>query len=638
MSTESNILINGNFELGNFGFNNSFYNHDVYQTYVEEIIEPINSPVYSVNTNPSLVYSKWPSFSDHTSGSGKMFLAYPIGTNSIERVTLHYPSLTVTPNTYYYITFYLRWLGEYTGENIVVQCSFLEENSTFKKIDTNYNIWNFDNENWSFFENTLNTKDNSLVRLFIFPQTSIPWTIDDITVRPYSETIEESSSSSSTVEEDIIIPENKKITYFSYLNGTKDIFNPIINNNTGMSFSGYFTPTNNPSKYDFFGYGIDKKIKDKGTIYCNDASKLFSLNRGYVKMILNFEENIYGGHSNLKKVRDYNEYVLWAVNLGVKEIESPGIGAFLTGNSLTFKFKSSTGEFLLDYYGLNTQAKENITLEFVWEIGKLFNEDTVILAVNNSIVSSANYNFVNPFLNEDFKNLKFTCLNNSFGHSNLKCTLINLHIADSPPEYFIYRFESSSSSSSSLSSISEDSDEYIPGGPIIGVNQPIIIFSFIDESSPYINSLIKNTDINEFENYFASFPARTGSKFVCFQMTPCPGSTAECASIFPGPSNVIEDEMIKKTSTEWTKMKTYFDQAVSDMSLNEISKFYLFFSIDNSGSMKDEDVRDAINALTSYVNFLYPNCIIDDTFGSKQERWIKDMLFAYKTLGDASLI
>jgi hypothetical protein len=69
-----NMLTNGDFEAGNVGFGSSL----IYT----ELILPNLDGRYTVTDNPSHQMPEWVDRGDHTSGSGKMFLATPWGNES----------------------------------------------------------------------------------------------------------------------------------------------------------------------------------------------------------------------------------------------------------------------------------------------------------------------------------------------------------------------------------------------------------------------------------------------------------------------------------------------------------------------------------------------------------------------------
>jgi hypothetical protein len=66
-----NLIVNGDFELGNQDFFTEY-------TYLDPSIQGVwtlgPEYMYTVSTDPSLYHSQWPSFGDHTSGSGKMMI------------------------------------------------------------------------------------------------------------------------------------------------------------------------------------------------------------------------------------------------------------------------------------------------------------------------------------------------------------------------------------------------------------------------------------------------------------------------------------------------------------------------------------------------------------------------------------
>lgn len=91
-----NLIVNGDFEAGNTGFT-SDYTYD-------------NSPpmggygYYAIDTNPKTWNSQWASFGDHTSGSGKMFIAD--GSVTLPLKTVWQETVTVDSSTPYIFSYW----------------------------------------------------------------------------------------------------------------------------------------------------------------------------------------------------------------------------------------------------------------------------------------------------------------------------------------------------------------------------------------------------------------------------------------------------------------------------------------------------------------------------------------------------
>ncbi|MGQ9789620.1 MAG: PEP-CTERM sorting domain-containing protein [Armatimonadota bacterium] len=90
-----NLIVNGDFEAGNTGFTTD-YTHDS--------TPPMSGlGYYAIGTNPKTWNNLWASYGDHTSGSGKMFIAdgYTVGDKTVWQQTV-----TVASNTPYIFSYW----------------------------------------------------------------------------------------------------------------------------------------------------------------------------------------------------------------------------------------------------------------------------------------------------------------------------------------------------------------------------------------------------------------------------------------------------------------------------------------------------------------------------------------------------
>lgn len=101
-----NILINGDFELGNVGFYSPYHYIEDVPGYQEELYTPGR---YTVIDSPDLVNDTWPPCTDHTGGSGSnMFVVN--GTLLMD--TIWCQTVNVTPNSYYYFSAWVAVVDE----------------------------------------------------------------------------------------------------------------------------------------------------------------------------------------------------------------------------------------------------------------------------------------------------------------------------------------------------------------------------------------------------------------------------------------------------------------------------------------------------------------------------------------------
>ncbi|MFH1369887.1 MAG: PEP-CTERM sorting domain-containing protein [Planctomycetota bacterium] len=108
-ATGANLIANGDFELGNTGYNTGFNTSYIYS--------PTGFPegTYAVNTNPRNLNTLFADYHDHTTGAGNMLIANG-ATNP--NVTVWEQILFVTPDTSYEFSFWLSTANEYVPSGI----------------------------------------------------------------------------------------------------------------------------------------------------------------------------------------------------------------------------------------------------------------------------------------------------------------------------------------------------------------------------------------------------------------------------------------------------------------------------------------------------------------------------------------
>jgi len=244
------------------------------------------------------------------------------------------------------------------------------------------------------------------------------------------------------------------ITYYSDLKTIKDINNPLINNNVQMRHVGFFENSPNLTT-PYFATSLTKTIQNKAMIYCANASKLFSINTGYVSLLLSFPASINNGVYSLVRNSD-KKYLLWGVNMGQTDIENPGIGAFLSNNGIEFSIKTLASYASLIDDTSSIQSNVFFKIEFIWDkdgIAGLDSEITMALIVNDEIVasgaiailddlnvSSAFYSAIGqtpPSGTSVFYNVPFYFLDNIYGLNNISCSVSRIIIGDLVPQSFL---------------------------------------------------------------------------------------------------------------------------------------------------------------------------------------------------------
>lgn len=267
------------------------------------------------------------------------------------------------------------------------------------------------------------------------------------------------SSSTSSIE----IYNNYGITYYSDFKDVNSINNPKIDNNVKMKFVGHFEKDFNGFNFDKMGYGIKRTKNGTGVIYCNDASRLFSISKGYLGVIVSFPEEITDGiyYPLIGDNSKLNEYVLWGVNICGHNICQPGLYAALTPRGIEFTIFTSAGHHTIVDNVSDIEPNEDVLIEFLWNsdilddylVRSLIRVNGVDVATGNGIIN-----------NDSIENLNFYLLNTPDLLSNYECSIKRLSTYNKIPDEFIIEWWSSSSSdsitsiSSSVSSQSVSSD------------------------------------------------------------------------------------------------------------------------------------------------------------------------------------
>lgn len=247
------------------------------------------------------------------------------------------------------------------------------------------------------------------------------------------------------------------ITYYSEFKSTSDIFNPILNNDVNMATKGYFDVNWIQSDVSFDNpfYGITKTLTNRGLIYCDDSSKLFSMNKGYVGIKIKLNHGIANGiYHLLSESREFNDFILWGVNVGKQTTSKPGFYVALTTDGIKFKIQCSSCEYsVVDTY-TSYVSGDILHLEFLWnsaglddlaELEGFEDKITVLYRVNGQNLVVGNP----PIANDSLSGLNFCLGNTPFLFSNLEMTIGSVTIGNDLPNHLIEELQSSSSSSSS---------------------------------------------------------------------------------------------------------------------------------------------------------------------------------------------
>lgn len=246
------------------------------------------------------------------------------------------------------------------------------------------------------------------------------------------------------------------VTYYSGLKNIRSITTPVIDNESRMGYKGHFDQNWDCYDLDFdnFGYGLKKTRSNQGLIYCPDASKLFSLTRGYVGMVISLPYNIYNGiyWPLLKSNAEIDEHLLWGVNPGKIDCSIPTISVALTVNGLEFTIWSSYCKYTLINNVTSIHAGESTFMEFIWDNNGLSAyantegyKPTMCIRMDEEDILLGNP----PIANNSISGYPFYVLDTPFKYSNLECTIRRLVTGNEVPQIIASDWYSSSSSSSS---------------------------------------------------------------------------------------------------------------------------------------------------------------------------------------------
>ena len=251
-----------------------------------------------------------------------------------------------------------------------------------------------------------------------------------------------SSSSSSFIPDESTSSGDFPIFGVTYYNDFRDVYsinNPIVDNETKMRFSGFFDKdwTIETREFDQLGYGLKKTKNSQGAIFCDDASKLFGGDVGYLSFIISFPYRITNGvYSSLgNQGVEFDEYILWGVNVGEHEISQPGLYASFTSSGTEFTACTPSHTFSIRDTTTTIPANTNIFYEFAWNIDGLLDDPmaTMVMRVNNEVVASGNA----PLFSMDMSNLNFYALDTPFTTNNIECTIRKLVTFNEIPDFFV---------------------------------------------------------------------------------------------------------------------------------------------------------------------------------------------------------
>ena len=281
-----------------------------------------------------------------------------------------------------------------------------------------------------------------------------------------------STSSSSSSENNDYLARN--LTYSCDCTSLDSICNPLAGKGAGMTYKGFFSVDEGLSlggTPHVLRGGLERTISNRGTFFCQDAEKLFSMSSGGVRMKIILPYDISSGvYEPLQESSEaeIEDYVIWAVNMGESYISQPGIYAALTPSGIEFTIWSSAGKYTAVDSFTNYSAGEELLLEFFWDEKHLAEGGNMSVHSNGTSVVRRNavikddklsnlYDIVNEFYSVP-KHAEFVALDSPLGNHGLNCTITWLETHSTPPLKYV-KDNNSSSSSSSFSSSSSSSSQ-----------------------------------------------------------------------------------------------------------------------------------------------------------------------------------
>ena len=218
-----------------------------------------------------------------------------------------------------------------------------------------------------------------------------------------------------------------KTTYYCDCKTVDSISNPVIDNNVGMKYGGFLSESWNYLDRGF-NYGIRKDRSNQGFIFCEDASKLFSSSNGSVGITIRLPFSIVNGiYEPLTQTTDIDEYLLWGVNVGEKDVGFPSVYLKFTRQGIEFTLWGSAGKFTI--LGNSTiPANQDIWIKCSWNND--YSDPSIIgfdkkmeLRINEDVFEGNP-----PSNNDDFSGLNFYLLDTPRVDGNLECILKKISV------------------------------------------------------------------------------------------------------------------------------------------------------------------------------------------------------------------
>lgn len=180
-------------------------------------------------------------------------------------------------------------------------------------------------------------------------------------------------------------------TYISDCVDSESINNPMVGHSAGMRTVGHFNKVAPSILKAYSGDslhtprgGLEKTTANGASIFCENATKLFSMSSGEISIRLSFPEHdirkgVYKGMPGT--IGSFEDFVIFGVNLGEHYISQPGLYGSLTKNGIEFTVWSSAGRYSLLEKTVNVQAGKDLILTFIWGQKGILNDSNINMKI-----------------------------------------------------------------------------------------------------------------------------------------------------------------------------------------------------------------------------------------------------------------
>ena len=154
----------------------------------------------------------------------------------------------------------------------------------------------------------------------------------------------------------------------------KSIVNPATGVDVGMIIDGFMDELSFPDDETMvYKGGLTRTAANMGRMWCEDASKLFSMQFGMVSLTLRPPSPISGGVYELLAGRENSanpDMVLFCVNPSETHLAQPGLYAALTPQGIEFTVWSSGGFTTIRDNTTSVPKDTDVILSFAWDFSR----------------------------------------------------------------------------------------------------------------------------------------------------------------------------------------------------------------------------------------------------------------------------